>query len=125
MSYFFSCLFHDCCKNGIENKKHTEHSHPIIAHDFINKCYYDFSETHPYNKINITMIINTIAKHMGKWTNSKYSNIILPAPEYEEDFLYMNVIILRVENIVCLMRNILINFKHINRPLIERYFFII
>lgn len=82
----FSCLFHDCCKNGIENKKHTEHSHPIIAHDFINKCYYDFSETHPYNKINITIIINTIAKHMGKWTNSKYSNIILPAPEYEEDF---------------------------------------
>ena len=40
----FSCLFHDCCKNGLENSGHTEHTHPIIAADFITKLSLEYME---------------------------------------------------------------------------------
>lgn len=83
----FSCLFHDCCKNGLENSGHTEHTHPIIAADFITKLSLEYMEEVDkyFNFIMIERIHEMIASHMGKWTSSKYSEIELPAPKFTEE----------------------------------------
>lgn len=82
----FACLFHDCCKNGLKNCGHTIHEHPIIAAEFIEKCYEEYSKIYSLEDlIDIGMIKEMIRRHMGKWTTSKYSDVILSKPMFEEE----------------------------------------
>lgn len=82
---YFACLFHDCCKNGMENNGYTQHDHPLIAGRFLMDCLNSYNKTTPDLSDEIGIIGDLIACHMGKWTISKYSNVILPAPIFEEE----------------------------------------
>lgn len=83
----FACLFHDCCKNGLKNSGHTEHTHPLIATEFIEKIYnhYVISFETDLSMVKVENINEMIVSHMGKWTTSKYSNVELPAPIFTEE----------------------------------------
>lgn len=85
-----SLILHDGLKCGY-NKEHTVFEHPILMQEFVIEKYKKYAETHymvnPFNVFNvefqnnIKLIADAIASHMGKWTTSKYSNIILPNPK--------------------------------------------
>lgn len=82
-----ACLFHDCCKNGIENSGHTKHTHPLVAANFINQMGIEYKRNFytGFDLIKINVIAEMISTHMGKWTTSKYSKEELPAPFYAEE----------------------------------------
>lgn len=83
----FACLFHDCCKNGIENSGHTEYTHPLIAGQFLRetKRQYQKDICLGFDSDFIEDVIILIITHMGKWTTSKYSNERLPVPMFEDE----------------------------------------
>ena len=83
----FACLFHDCCKNGLKNCGHTVHEHPIIAAKFIEECYEEYLRICSLEDvIEDIMIKEMICRHMGKWTTSERSAVVLPMPTFEEEF---------------------------------------
>ena len=72
-------LLHDTFKNGTPNCGHTVHEHPIIASQEFRRREIN----NPLQK-GVDIIDSLIASHMGKWTQSKYSETILPDPEEYE-----------------------------------------
>lgn len=74
-------LAHDAWKSGkqedYEKNKYTKHEHPIIASNMIMK--YKGCGIIPDNEIEC--IATTIESHMGEWTTSSHSDIILPEPK--------------------------------------------
>ena len=69
----FAALYHDSVKEGWNGPDHTVHEHPLLAAELIRKTF-------PNNKW-AEFAAHCIESHMGKWTTSKYSNVILPKPE--------------------------------------------
>ena len=86
---FFALIFHDCMKQGLEDLRSeenavTKHEHPILAANFVTEEYFKhgsalFTDTRAYNRI--ARITKCIASHMGKWSISRYSSVVLPTPE--------------------------------------------
>ena len=82
----FAAFFHDMFKYGDPNTykqgMYTDHGHPIYAANFFkyiaeNNLY--FESNNIYNDM-LLRISDIIASHMGKFTTSKYSTIVLPLP---------------------------------------------
>lgn len=67
-------LLHDTYKNGIENCGHTIHEHPLVAANELRKRFKEVP-------VNTETIAKLIESHMGKWTTSPYSQVVLPRPE--------------------------------------------
>lgn len=68
----FAALYHDCVKEGWNDNGKTVHEHPLLAAALIRKTF-------PENKY-AELAAHMIESHMGKWTTSKYSDVILPRP---------------------------------------------
>lgn len=108
-----ACLFHDCCKNGIENSGHTEHTHPLIAGEFLRKTINQYRKDTglivPDSIKNIIMLITTHTWENGLQVDTQMKNFLLQCAKMK--FLFINVIILQVENIAYLTKNFLKNIK--------------
>ena len=90
-----AALFHDCCKRGLPesvNLEHTVFEHPILAAKFLmdrsikfiedNKGFLEtVIEDEGAFKRNVAVAVSCIETHMGKWTTSKYSEVVLPKPK--------------------------------------------
>lgn len=74
-----ACLIHDGRKSGLTNSGQTVHEHPIIMGDVVWEMRADFPELID----ELDMIRNCIYSHMGQWTTSKRSNLVLPEPVTE------------------------------------------
>lgn len=74
-------LFHDAFKSGTDadyqKNKYTKHEHPIIAYNAMMK--YKGCGIIPDSEIEI--IAKAIETHMGQWTTSNYSDIVLREPK--------------------------------------------
>lgn len=82
-------ILHDSFKWGnIDNADpnpdgHTVHEHPLVAANFVQQMYAYAIENQTVGKSEqmiLESIRHAIASHMGKWTISKYSSAVLPAP---------------------------------------------
>ena len=90
-----AALFHDCCKRGMPDKidlEHTAFEHPLLGAKFVldkaekfvdeNKVLLEtVIEDEEAFKHNIAVAVSCIETHMGKWTTSKYSDVVLPKPK--------------------------------------------
>ena len=76
-----ACIFHDSFKNGIVDCGHTIHEHPLLAAAFVSE------EFKSYDVMFSEIVSGSIRSHMGRWTTSKYSNVILPEPKNDFDKL--------------------------------------
>ena len=67
-------ILHDTCKSGIDWKnEYSVHEHPLLVSELIENA---LSPNDPYRWI----VGRLIESHMGQWTTSKHSNIVLPHP---------------------------------------------
>lgn len=83
-------ILHDGLKCGMW-EDHTAFEHPLLMENFIYEKYEEYiKENNLENINNITDLIfgenvhtvaQAIASHMGKWTTSKYSDLVLPRPK--------------------------------------------
>jgi len=86
-------LVHDSFKSGPPDSlnsesppnNHTVHEHPLLASDFLLSALQKYKELH--NSLfpaEATMIVesaaNAVITHMGRWTVSKHSSLVLPSP---------------------------------------------
>lgn len=80
-------ILHDGAKSGIPQSRFTIHNHPIVIADYIKK------NTEIANEIDeetLNSILSCIKSHMGQWTESNYSNVILPKPNGKlEKFVHL------------------------------------
>jgi len=68
-------ILHDTCKYGQKFEyKYTQHDHPVLASSLI-------LEVLGNNDEEAQDIANCVMSHMGPWTTSKYSQIVLPEPQ--------------------------------------------
>lgn len=80
---FASLAIHDSCKQGFKYNGHTVWEHPLIAADE----WRAFAENYivggvcPLATDMIDSICGSVSSHMGKWTTSNYSQVVLPAPK--------------------------------------------
>jgi hypothetical protein len=74
-------LMHDTRKSGsqedYEKNKYTKHEHPILAAEVVRL----FKGCEIIEDDEIEIIASAIESHMGMWTESKYSDIVLPEPK--------------------------------------------
>lgn len=82
-------LIHDTMKFG-DGEENTRHDHPILASvkfmEHAKKCT-DFDLN---LKLDTEIICSMVESHMGQWTTSAYSPIILPEPKTEgERFVHL------------------------------------
>lgn len=66
-------LLHDILKRGVNGGENTVHEHPLLAAKFIRDFFAGDDD--------MKLVANAIESHMGKWTTSKYSDVVLPVPE--------------------------------------------
>ena len=90
-----AALFHDCCKRGLPGnvvQEHTAFEHPILAAKFVmdqadaflknNKDFIEqTSEDEDTFKQDIAMAASCIQTHMGRFSTSRHSDIVLPKPK--------------------------------------------
>lgn len=68
-------LLHDILKHGKDGDEgHTVFEHPILAADYIRE-----NATGEYADV----VSSLVSTHMGQWTTSKYSSVVLQAPVTE------------------------------------------
>lgn len=68
-------LLHDILKHGKDGDEgHTVFEHPILAADYIRE-----NTTGEYADV----VSSLVSTHMGQWTTSKYSSVVLQAPVTE------------------------------------------
>lgn len=74
----FAGLFHDVkkCGDAAANNNSTVWEHPLLAADFLKNILLEYN----VRDDDITLIVNAVASHMGRWTESEYSDVKLPAP---------------------------------------------
>lgn len=79
----FASLFHDCCKAGLQNEpeSNTQHEHPIYAAGLIKYIYLYNNNNNPLIEKMVKSICMAIRTHMGRWTESKYSDVKLTPPK--------------------------------------------
>lgn len=82
-------ILHDTFKWGVidtdepfPENGHTVHEHPVFAAKFVTDQYEAvMDQLDKDTVVTLASIAQAIASHMGKWTVSKYSTTILPAPQ--------------------------------------------
>lgn len=75
-----AALFHDCLKQGDGSQNCTVFNHPILAANFL-KEHLDLGDWN-------STLYNAVARHMGKWTTSKYdTETVLERPESQLELL--------------------------------------
>ena len=79
-------IIHDTFKQGLK-QGHTEFEHPV----FVARAIVLFAkEYHPEMLEFAIELSELVASHMGQWNTSKYSRVILPKPQTEEQkFIHM------------------------------------
>lgn len=71
-----SIILHDSCKRGVNfEDENTKHEHPLLVRQLIDPSELEGSEIYIWEEICLN-----ISTHMGTWVTSKYSDIVLPAP---------------------------------------------
>ena len=78
-------LLHDGRKQGEEDKgaEHTVFEHPVLMEQYLLEKYVYVGRKNEFTN-NMCMVADSIASHMGRWTTSDYSEIILPIPYGDE-----------------------------------------
>lgn len=72
-----SLILHDTCKRGVNfESSNTEHNHPLLIINLIPDGFLSEEDEKYW-----IMIINAASSHMGQWTKSNYSPIVLPEPK--------------------------------------------
>lgn len=75
-----AALFHDGLKSGTqsdyERSKFTKHDHPML----MGKKIMSYEGKCALPKQELSLIANSIASHMGQWTTSRTSEVVLPKP---------------------------------------------
>lgn len=76
-----SLILHDGWKQGLDNiTGYTVHDHPIIASNFL---WQNITVEDAEKKEFLSYICSNIASHMGLWTTSNRSKVVLPSPTSE------------------------------------------
>lgn len=76
-----AAIMHDCCKTN--GGQYTVHEHPILSGQFVEDCKVE----HDID-IKLKQYINRlIQSHSGQWISSNRSDIVLPKPENDAQFL--------------------------------------
>lgn len=70
-------ILHDGIKYGEIKDRYAKFEHALLAADFVKKN----KDKTEFNDKEIEFLYNVISAHMGAFTTSNYSNIVLPRPE--------------------------------------------
>lgn len=83
-------ILHDGLKCGMW-EDHTAFEHPLLMEYFVYEKYEEYIKLNHLDNINnitdlifgesVILLASAIASHMGKWTTSKYSDVVLPCPK--------------------------------------------
>lgn len=76
-------IFHDAIKCGLNGSKYTVHQHPLLAANWIKTTIVEHDIEQRYKEY----IAHLCERHSGQWIENKKSNIILPKPENDDEFL--------------------------------------
>ena len=79
-------ILHDTCKSGIDwSSRYTKHEHPILVEDLIRDTLDDED-----NGEFAHWVAPLVASHMGQWTTTRWSDVVLPKPETDaQKFVHM------------------------------------
>jgi len=69
----WAALVHDGLKQGNGEEGHTVHEHPILMAQALRTWFSGDADAE--------LAAHMIESHMGKWTTSQYSSVVLPEPE--------------------------------------------
>ena len=71
---YAALILHDICKYGRNFEyEYTQHDHPVLASSLILEVLGNDDE-------DARLIANCVMTHMGRWTTSKHSPVVLPEP---------------------------------------------
>lgn len=71
---YAALILHDICKYGRNFEYvYTQHDHPVLASSLILEVLGNDDE-------DARLIANCVMTHMGRWTTSKHSPVVLPEP---------------------------------------------
>ena len=76
-------IFHDAIKCGRENSGFTVHEHPLLAGEWIRNT----NVKHDIDAETKQYIARLCESHSGQWTRSSRSDVVLPKPETDDQFL--------------------------------------
>lgn len=76
-------IFHDAIKCGLNGSQYTVHDHPMLAGDWVRNTKVE----HDIDDDTKAYIARLCESHSGQWTSTKRSNVVLPKPETDEQFL--------------------------------------
>jgi len=72
-----SLIVHDSCKRGVHfDNPNTAHEHPLLVSYLVPNNTF-FNE----DKVIWDNICEAVSTHMGQWTTSNYSTVVLPKPQ--------------------------------------------
>ena len=78
-----AAILHDSCKRGVNwESPFTVHEHPLLVPQLMSDEELSDEESAVWNEI-----CSIIATHMGQWTTSKRSKIVLPEPKTTNQIL--------------------------------------
>ena len=78
-----SLILHDGLKKGIHESENTLHEHPKLMAEFVSFKWLSI-------EVFRLVIAGCIESHMGQWTTSKHSDVVLPTPQTEcEKFVHL------------------------------------
>lgn len=76
-----------------KDSKFTLHQHPLLAVQFIKDRAKEYEQLHQGFKnyeLQMNLIYDLIASHMGQWNTNDYVNIVLPKPKTQlEKFVHL------------------------------------
>ncbi len=72
-------ILHDTCKGGLEWKQPYAFDHPLLVRKLLTDEELSDFESFYWEEIN-----DLISTHMGQWTTSNRSKVVLPAPQTSE-----------------------------------------
>lgn len=76
-------IFHDALKCGWEQAEYSVHDHPLLAGEWVRTTRVE----HDIEDSIKERIARMCERHSGSFTTSKHSDIVLPEPENEMEFL--------------------------------------
>lgn len=76
-------IFHDAIKCGWENSGSTVHEHPLLAGEWVRNT----AVKHDIDVETKQYIARLCESHSGQWTRSIRSDVVLPEPETDDQFL--------------------------------------
>jgi 23S rRNA maturation-related 3'-5' exoribonuclease YhaM len=80
-------LLHDGAKSGIPQTKYSVHDHPLIVCDYILQ-HKEICNILDEKTLNV--LLDCIRSHMGQWTTTKFSKVVLPEPKSGmQNFVHM------------------------------------